>query len=173
MNTFDIIIVIVVGFSILRGAWRGLIRQIIGLVGVAAGYIAASHYYGVLATRFLPGFSPMIGHIAAFLAILIACTMAASILGWAIAKPTHITGSGIFNKISGGLLGAVKGCFIVAVATMALIAFLPLNHSVLKNSRTLEHIQPMARFVSSTAPKSIKARYDDKSARMARSDKEE
>lgn len=172
MNTFDIIVLIVVGFSILRGAWRGFVRQIIGVAGVIVGYIAASHYYGVVAARFLPGFSPMVGHIAAFLGILIACTMAASVLGWVIAKPTHMTGSGILNKISGGLMGAAKGCFIVAAATIALIAFLPLNHSLLKNSRTLEHIQPMARLVSSTAPKSIKARYDDKSAKMARSHKE-
>lgn len=172
MNTFDAIVIIVVGLSILRGAWRGLIRQIIGVAGVAAGYLTASHYYGWLAARFLTGFSPMIGHIVAFLAILLACIMAASIIGWGISKPTHITGSGILNKISGGLLGGVKGCFIVAVATMALVAFLPLNHRILKNSMTMEYIQPMAGFVSSVAPKSIKARYEDRSAKMARSDKE-
>jgi membrane protein required for colicin V production len=165
---FDIVVLAVVGLSILRGIWKGLIRQVVGLVGVAAGYIMAMHFHATLAGRFLKGFSPVTGHIIAFLGIFIACIMAASIVGWMIGRAMNIVGLGILNRIGGALLGGAKGCLIVAVAVIMLIAFLPPDNGVFKGSRTVKYIQPMAGLISTVAPKSIKAKYDQKVTKTAR-----
>lgn len=166
MTWFDIIALIVVGWSIIRGSWKGLVRQIVGLAGVAAGYVAAMHFYGSLTARFLKGFSPAVGHIIAFLGIFIACMIAASIIGWLVGKLVNVTGLGTLNRIGGALLGAVKGCFIVSAAAMMLIVFLPPENRFLRGSRTITYIQPMAGLLSTLAPKGFKATYDKKVSRI-------
>lgn len=166
MTLFDIIVVVVVGLSILRGSWKGLVRQIVGLAGVAAGYVAAMHFYGSFTPRFLKGFSPPVGHIIAFLGIFVACMIAASILGWLVGKLMSVPDSGAFNRISGALLGAVKGCFIVSAAAMMLIVYLAPENRLLRGSRTIRYIQPMAELLSTLAPKGFKTTYDKKASRM-------
>ncbi|HAR96004.1 MAG TPA: hypothetical protein DCR97_08605 [Deltaproteobacteria bacterium] len=166
MTLFDIIVLVVVALAILHGLWKGLVRQIVGLAGVAVGYVVAMHFYGPFTARFLKGFSPAVGHTIAFLGILIACMIAASIIGWLLGKLIGVTGSGALNKIGGALLGAVKGCFIVSVVTMMIIVFLPPENRLLKGSRTITYIEPLAGLLSALAPKSVKGTYDKKASKI-------
>jgi membrane protein required for colicin V production len=166
MNKFDIIILTVVGLSILLGMRKGLTRQVVGLIGVVGGYFIAMRFYESFVTKFLKGFSPTTGHIIAFLGIFVACIVAASIIGWIIGGLMNITGLGILNRIGGALLGGVKGCFIVAVAVVGLIAFLPRDNGAFKGSWTVRYIQPIAGAISTMAPKSIKTKYDQKAAKI-------
>lgn len=165
MNMFDIIVLVVAGLSILRGLWRGLIRQVVGLAGVAAGYMIAMRFYESLSAGYLRGFTPATGRIVAFLCIFIVCIVAASIVGWIIGKLMNVTGLGMLDRIGGAVLGGAKGCFILAVAVMMLLAFLPKENGILKGSRTIEYIQPMARVISALAPQNIKTRYDQRTGK--------
>jgi membrane protein required for colicin V production len=163
---FDIMIIAIFSISILLGLWKGLIRQIVGFVGVVAGYMVAVHFYAPFTTRFLRGFSPAIGHIIAFLAIFVACIMVASLVGWLIGKVVNLTGLGILDRIGGALLGATKGGFIVATAVMVLIIFLPPDNGLFKGSRTMKYTLPVTGLLSSFAPKPMKAKYDQKVAKI-------
>lgn len=165
MNMFDLIVLVVIVLLILRGLWKGLIRQVVGLAGVVTGYMIAMHFYGPFASRYLKGFTPATGHIIAFLGVFIGCIIAASIVGWIIGRLMNVAGLGILNRIGGAVLGGAKGCFILGVAVMTLIAFLPSDSSVFKGSRTIKYIQPMAGLISGVAPKSIKTRYDQKTGK--------
>ena len=162
MNMFDIIVLTVVGILTLLGLWKGLVRQVVGLAGVAAGYVIAMKFDGPLAAKFLTGFRPATGKVIAFLAIFIACIIAASIIGWIAEKLMGAAGLGILNRVGGGILGGAKGCLIVSVVVMVLIAFLPPNSGVFKGARTMKYIQPIAGIVSRLAPKNIRTRYDEK-----------
>jgi membrane protein required for colicin V production len=165
---FDIIVLTVVGVLALLGLWKGLVRQVVGLAGVAAGYVVAMKFYGPLAAKSLAGFRPATGNVISFLAIFIACIVAASIVGWIAGKLMGAAGLGILNRVGGGILGGAKGCLIVSVAVMMLIAFMPPNSSVFKGSGTMNYIQPIAGIVSRLAPKNIRTRYEEKAARMGR-----
>jgi membrane protein required for colicin V production len=168
MNMFDVIVLAVVGVSTVLGLWKGLVRQVLGLAGVVGGYVIAMKFYAPLAAKFLPRFLPVTGHVISFLAIFIACIIAASIVGWIIGRLVNTAGLGMLNRIAGGLLGGAKGCLIVAVVTMMLVAFLPPHSGVLKGSRTMRYIRPMASMISKVAPKVIKTKYDEKTAKMGR-----
>jgi membrane protein required for colicin V production len=162
VNIFDIIVLGVVGVLMLRGLWKGLARQLLGLAGVAAGYVMAMRFCGPLASMFLTGFRPAMGNIISFFAIFIACIITVSIIGWIAGKLTSTAGPGILNRIGGGILGGMKGCLIVSVAVMMLIAFMPPHSSVFKGSRTMKYIQPIAGVASRLAPKNIRTRYKEK-----------
>jgi len=170
---FDIIVLAVVGVLTLLGLWKGLVRQIVGLAGVVAAYAIAMKFYGPLAAKYLTGFHQATGNIISFLAIFIACIIAASIIGWIAGKLMSTAGLGILNRIGGGILGGVKGCLIVSIAVMMMVAFLPPNSGVFKGARTMKYIRPMADIVSRLAPESISTRYEEKAAKMGRPSNEE
>ena len=163
---FDIVVLVVVGVPALLGLWKGLARQAAGLAGVAAGYVIAVKFYGPLSAKFLTGFRPATGNVISFLAIFVACIIAASIIGRISGKLMGNAGLGIVNRVGGGLLGGAKGYLVVSVAVMMMIAFMPANAGVFKSSGTMKYIRPVAGLMSRLAPKSIRTRYEEKAARM-------
>ncbi|MCP3873660.1 MAG: CvpA family protein, partial [Desulfobacteraceae bacterium] len=45
MNVFDIAIIVIISFCLIRGLFKGLIGEISGIVGVVAGFYGAYTYY--------------------------------------------------------------------------------------------------------------------------------
>ena len=45
MNPFDILIITILAYGLIRGIFRGLIREISSIVGVLGGFYAAYSYY--------------------------------------------------------------------------------------------------------------------------------
>jgi len=45
MNSFDIIVMVIVVLCLVRGAFRGFVKEIASIVGVVAGFYGASVYY--------------------------------------------------------------------------------------------------------------------------------
>ena len=45
MNTLDIVIIVIMVISICYSIYRGFIREIFSLLGIIAGFIAASQFY--------------------------------------------------------------------------------------------------------------------------------
>ncbi len=168
MGALDIVVLVVVGLFAVVGLWKGLVRQVVGLAGIAAGYLIAVRFYATLAEKVLPGFRPTIGHVISFLSIFVACILAASVLGWIVGRLVNIVHLRIVNRIAGGLLGGIKGYLIVAILTMVLVAILPLDSGVLKGSRTMKYIRPMATLICKVAPQSIRMKYERKTADAGR-----
>ncbi len=121
-----------------------------------------------LAAKYLSGFRPATGSVIAFLAVFIACVILASVVGWIVGKLVSAAGLGILNRIGGGILGGAKGCLIVSIVVMMLIAFMPPHSGIFKGSRTMKYIQPMAGLISRFAPENIGKRYDEKSKKMGK-----
>jgi membrane protein required for colicin V production len=165
---FDIAVVAAVGILTFLGFWKGLVRQVVGLVGVVVAYVVAMKFSGALAAKFLKGFLPVTGHVISFLALFFACVIVASVFGWILGRLMSSAGLGVLNRIGGGVLGGAKGCLIVAVVTMLLTAYLPRNSGFLEGSRTMKYIQPVARMISEVAPEGIKMKYDEKTQRPGR-----
>ncbi len=162
---FDTIVLAVLAVWILLGLWKGLVKQVVGLAGLVAAYVAAVKFSGPLAGKFLTGFGATAGHVISFFAVFIACIVAASIVGSVIGRLVSRAGLGVLNRVGGGALGGLKACFALAVATMLLIAYLPPGSRVLKDSRTVRYIRPMADLVSRSAPDRIRTKYEENAAR--------
>ena len=165
---FDIIVLVVVGILAFSGLWRGVARQVVGIAGIAAGYAVATRLYAPLAAKFLSWFRPATGHVISFLAIFFVCIIAVSIIGWIAGIRRGTSGPGVLSRIGGMILGAVKGCLIVSVVVVMIVAFLPSHVGLFKGSRTMKYLRPMAGIVSRLAPTNIRTRYDKKAARMGR-----
>ena len=161
MNTFDIVVVAVVGGLTVLGLWKGLVKQLVALAGVVAGYMIAMRFYGPV-SGFLTSFRPGTAKVISFVIIFVACILCAHLLGYAAGKLLGISGLGFLNRVGGGLVGFVKGCVIVSLVVFIWIAFLPENNNLFKGSSTIRYILPAVEVMKNTTPADLKARYNEK-----------
>ena len=158
---FDIIVLAVIGVLTIIGLWKGMVKQLFGLLGVIGGYVLAMRFYQPCA-KFLTSFHPGLAKAISFIAIFLACIIVVHLIGWAVGRLFAVSKLGFLNRISGGLLGFLKGCILVAVAVMVLTAFLPANHGIFKGSSTIKYILSVTAVLKKVTRGDIKAKYDEK-----------
>lgn len=126
MNPLDWLLTIVLLYSAGRAAARGLVREAFALTGLLVGFVLACWYYGALA-RVLAGLlsSPSVAQFAAFLLILAAVMIAATLLGSVVHRTAKVVGLGFLNRLFGAVFGLLRGAALCGAFLLALTAFLP------------------------------------------------
>ncbi len=163
MNAFDIIVVVVLAYSLIRGIFRGLVKEVSSIVGVLGGFFAAYSFYGV-AARFLTGFvsSPAYRNILAFLAIFCAVVVVVNLLAIVIKYLMKIVFLGWLDRIGGLGFGFLKGVLIVSVLFMALTAFLPKGTPLVQKSISAPYISMVAEKMATVVSSDIKRDFSAK-----------
>ena len=153
MNPFDIIIVVILGYSLVRGIFRGLVKEVSSIIGVLGGFYAAFTYYTILA-KLLSGLikEPAYLNILSFLIIFCSVLIVVSILGVIIKYLLNIAFLGWVDRIGGVGFSLIKGILIASILFITLTAFLPKGSAFLKNSMLAPHVswvsEKMAKVVS-------------------------
>lgn len=119
MNWLDIVIIAAAVLLGLIGLRNGIIRMAFGIAGLVGGIALAGRYYGGLAALLSPAGATW-ASIAAYAIILIATLVAASVIGWFIAKLVHIAMLGWLDRLVGFILGAFIGSMLCA-AVLAIV----------------------------------------------------
>jgi membrane protein required for colicin V production len=141
MNPFDVLIAVINGFCLIRGIFRGLIKELSSIAGVLAGFYAAYSYYAYLAkllSHYL-SFSAY-SEIISFLVIFCAVFIIISILGVIIKYVSSISSLGWVDRISGAGFGLIKGLLITFILFIAFTTFLPKNNTLMKKSLLAPHL---------------------------------
>ncbi len=153
MNPFDILIIVILGYSLVRGLFRGMVKEISSIIGVFGGFYAAYTYYMVLA-KLLSGLIHDVSYlnILSFLIIFCCVLIIVSVLGVIIKYLLNIAFLGWVDRIGGLVFGIIKAILIVSVLFISLTAFLPKGSSFIKNSVLAPHVawvsETMAKVVS-------------------------
>jgi len=153
MNPFDILIIVILSYSLIRGLFRGLVKEISSLIGVLGGFYAAYTYYKYLASL-LSGLIQDTSYlnILSFLIIFCGVLIVVSMLGVIIKYLMNIAFLGWVDRVCGVLFGFAKGILIVSVLFISLTAFLPKGSTFLKKSVLAPHVswvsEKMAKVVS-------------------------
>ncbi len=163
MNFLDIIIIIILSYCIIRGIFRGILKELSSIIGVFGGFYAAYTYYMLLA-GFLSKWIANEGHlkILSFLIIFCGIFILISILGIVIKYVLNIAFLGWADRIFGAGFGALKAVLIASVLLISLTAFLPKRASIIRNSFFAPHItrisEEMAKVVSKDMQHSFSAK---------------
>ena len=128
MNPFDIFIIIVLGYSIVRGLFRGLVKEASSIIGVLSGFYAAYSYY------------PSYLNILSFLIIFCSILIIISILGIVIKYLLNVAFLGWVDRICGVGFGLIKGVLIITVLFIILTTFLPKGAPLIKKSVLAPHV---------------------------------
>jgi len=140
VNLLDIVLATIIGFCLVRGIFRGLIKELSSIVGVVAGFYAAYSYYPLIA-KFLqrwvadPGYANILGCLILFVGVYMGISVAGAIIKYLM----NIVFLGWTDRICGLVFGTLKGVLIVSVIVVLLTAFLPKNAVILKDSLVVRH----------------------------------
>jgi len=166
MNPFDILIIVVLGYSLVRGLFRGLVKEVSSLIGVLGGFYAAYTYYKVLA-GWLAGLIHDISYlnILSFLIIFCGVLIVVGVLGVVIKYLLNIAFLGWVDRIGGVVFGVLKGILIVSILFITLTAFLPKGTAFIKNSELAPHVswisEKMANVISEEMKQDFKAKLGE------------
>jgi membrane protein required for colicin V production len=117
MTAFDYAALAVIALSALRGAWRGLLAEIFGLIGWVAAFFVASHYVERL-VPYIPADWPggaLTQWLLAFAAIAVGVVIVAGIGSAVIARLVAASGLDGVDRSLGLMFGIVRGVLLVLV----------------------------------------------------------
>lgn len=163
MNPFDILIIVILGYSLVRGLFRGLIKELSSIVGVLGGFYAAYTYYNVLAgllSRLIHDISYL--NILSFLIIFCGVLIIVGVLGVIIKYLLNIAFLGWIDRIGGVVFGVLKGILIVSILFITLTAFLPKGTAFIKNSELAPHVSWISEKMANVISKEMKQDFNAK-----------
>lgn len=160
MNYFDIAVIVIIAFCLIRGLFRGLIREVTGIIGVIAGFYGAYTYYE-MAAAFLARWihTPVYQNLAAFFLLFCIILVAVSLASLLIRALLKVVFLGWVDFLFGMFFGAAKGLLIVVVIFIMITTFWPGNSALLSRSAFAPHVAKVASTLMVVVSKNFKAEY--------------
>lgn len=156
----DISIIGTLAFFTIKSSIRGFVREISSLIALAAGFLAASAYYGSLSHKISSLLAnDSIRNILSFILIFFLIYLGFILLGLIGKKVMKISLLGWFDHLTGGVLGLVKGLYIICMLFIILVSFFPNKTSFLEVSKTWKYLQIPMRVVLLSVPKALKTSF--------------
>lgn len=166
MNPFDVFIILVLGYSTVRGLFRGLVKEVSSIIGVLGGFYAAYSYYPMVA-KLLSGLIAEQSYlnILSFLIIFCGILIIISILGVVIKYLLNVAFLGWIDRVCGVGFGLIKGVLIVTVLFIILTTFLSKGAPLIKKSILAPHViwisEKMVGLVSEEMKKDFFGKLDE------------
>ncbi len=166
MSPFDVFIIIIISYSIIRGLFRGLVKEVSSIIGVLGGFYAAYSYYPMVA-KLLSGVIKEQSYLSilSFLIIFCGILIVISILGVVIKYLLNVAFLGWIDRICGVGFGLIKGVLIVTVIFIILTTFLSKGTPLIKKSILAPHViwisEQMVGLVSDDMKKDFFTKLDE------------
>lgn len=163
MNSLDILIITILAYGLIRGIFRGLIREISSIIGVLGGFYAAYTYYPLVANLISPWISnPAYLNILSYLVLFAGVVIIVSVLAVVIKYLLNIAYLGWVDRISGALFGMLKGGLVICVLFIALTAFLPKGAPLIQQSTLSPHVAIVSEVMAKVVSKDMKENFVSK-----------
>ncbi len=122
LAALDWIILAILLLSMALGAWRGLVYEVLSVLGWLAAFIIAQLYAATVG-QILPmsGATDALRYAAGFVITFIATAFAAGLLAWLAKKLIETTGLRPVDRTLGAFFGLLRGALILLAATTAVL----------------------------------------------------
>lgn len=163
MNLLDIVLALIVGYCLIRGIFRGLIKELSSIVGVLGGFYAAYSYYPHLARhldRWItnPGYLSILSFLVIFLLVFLLVSFAGVVIKYLM----NIAFLGWSDRIGGAVFGFAKALLITTVLLLVLTTFLPNNAAIIKESWVAHRMMRFSAYLAQVTPKEMKKSFTSK-----------
>ena len=119
MTWLDYAVLGVFAASLAVGAWRGLVREVLSILGWVIAFLAANLLAGPLGPAMPQAIpSPELRIAAAFVAVFVGSLIVTTLVALLLSKIVKAAGLGGVDRMLGALFGAVRGLLIVLAAAL-------------------------------------------------------
>lgn len=152
MNSLDILFIVIAGFFLIRGLFRGLVTEIGALIGVVGGFLLANAYYDKAA--------PYVGKvitdsswvgIASYAGIFLGVILLTSVIAAILHRLLNATPAAWLDHAAGLVLGGLKGVLICCVLLACITYFLP-NAEFVRSAKTVPYLRQATTFLQQFMP---------------------
>jgi len=163
VNWIDILLVLVIGFSILSGFTAGFARVGVGFIATLLGIFLGFWCYGIAAAYVLDYVSSRaIANLIGFFVIFIAVVLVGAVVGQLLAKLFKWIGLTWLDRLLGAGFGFVRGVVIAVALVTVLLAFAPSPppRSVL-DSKLMPYTLDASNILAALTPREVKDDFRD------------
>ena len=159
MNELDYAIVIVALVSVVIGAWRGAIREIINIASWVVAFILAHAFSADLALYFADWIAePVYRTVLAWLAIFVAVLIFASLLASLLSELVRKLGLSGLDRVLGAIIGFFRGVLVIVVLALAAGMTKFPQSALWKNATLTPPIEVAALYARALLPQSLASR---------------
>lgn len=115
LAVFDWLAVTVLALSLVWGVWRGLVHEVLGLLGWGVAFWVAQRYGPALAPHLTVWSSEPLRLAAAFFVLFLATVVAVAVLIWTLGRLMSAVGLRPLDRILGGLFGVLRAVLLLLV----------------------------------------------------------
>ncbi len=121
MAAVDWVFLAVLAFSMLLGAWRGLVYEVLSVLGWAVSFYAAQ-YFAPMVALWLPlqSSSETVRYAAAFVLVFVAAVFTAGLLAFLLKKMIEAIGLRPVDRTMGAAFGLVRGVILLLAAAVVI-----------------------------------------------------
>jgi membrane protein required for colicin V production len=163
VNLLDILLVIIVAFSVVAGFMAGFARVGIGFIAAICGILFGFWFYGIPAEWIHHYIKyETLSNLLGFFAVLFLFTIAGALLGKLLSTLFKWTGLSWLDRLMGGVFGLVRGSLIAVAFVAVLLAFTPKPlPNWMVESRTLPYAIQASNLWAQLAPNAIKQAFEE------------
>lgn len=123
MSPFDLVIIAALIWFVYQGAKTGMAKELIGLTGWLIAVLVALKYggwAGATAENLLPAIKIVPTRVSGFIIALLGTHLCFRIFGFMLKKLVGDKGQSFLDKAGGGLIGFIRGAFIISIIALAI-----------------------------------------------------
>ncbi len=157
----DYIFAGIILISTIFALMKGLVREIISLVALIAGFILAALYYQVPAA-WLADFSrtEAVANLLGYVIIFVGCILIGAIAAFLVNRFVKAASLKWIDRLLGGIFGFLRGWAISSVLVLALIAF-PIRENMMSRSVLAPFLLAGARAAVLIVPQGLKDKFNE------------
>ena len=169
MNLLDVAIVVILLYCLIRGFFRGIIKETASLAGVMIGFLGARMYYKEVSQLF-SGWISNAGYreILGFLLIFVTLFFIVALIGIVARYLMKVVFLGWLDRLLGVVFGFFKGILIVSIIFLTLASFLPKGASILTGSSLSPIVNKVSDQMSILVSKEMRSKYGEKMKELKR-----
>lgn len=131
MAVFDWVFLGVLLASVLLGAWRGLVFEVLSLLSWVAAFVLAQWFAADLGARLpMGGASDVLRYAAGFVLLFVVTIMIGGLFAALFKKVMSSVGLRPADRILGAVFGAARGLLLLLLVTL-LLAMTPMSNSAM------------------------------------------
>jgi membrane protein required for colicin V production len=154
---FVLIVLVSTGFAV----FKGLVRELISLIALVAGFFLAAWFYPVISSR-LSDFArnQAVADCIGFLVIFLSCLILGAVAAFIVKRLVKMASLEWMDYLLGAVFGFLRGCAVASIIVLALVAF-PLRENLVERSFFAPYLLAGARVAVWVVPQEMKDKFNE------------